>query len=77
MAQFKKKSDNTIIEATQWWPGTELPGVVAKPTGVTSVCTQAGELIELTPGDYLQDEGTGVNYQVISNKDMLYDYTRL
>ena len=52
---MRYRAKPTTIEAEQWFPGKDLPGVLWE-NGVSMVRTAHGDLIALEPGDYVIEE---------------------
>lgn len=63
MAKYRKKP--VVREATQWFPGKDVPGVIDLGAAVEggpaewAVRTAQGKLVTLTRGDYVVTEPDG------------------
>ncbi len=59
MARYRKRP--IIVEAEQWFPGVEIPGLTRGPLGI-GVVTIHEQLAYLSPGDYVITEPDGVHH---------------
>jgi hypothetical protein len=59
MKQYRSKPK--IVNAEQWYPGREVPGVFPHPNGYF-VTTIHNQRVFLTPGDFVVQEPDGEHY---------------
>lgn len=61
MAQYRKKP--IVVEATQWFPGIEIPGVNYGRVDTNAwFITIQGDRVSLAPGDWVITEADGINH---------------
>jgi hypothetical protein len=60
MATYRKK--RILVEATQWFPGTDVPGVFGAILDYAYVETIGGQLVKVQAGDWVITEPDGVRH---------------
>lgn len=73
---MKYRSKPEIVEAEQWWPGKEVPGVrVGEKADQYRFCTTIdGFSAWVYPGDWVIAEPDGVHYRILTPEEFAARY---